>query len=271
MATVGAGLLVVAVVVSTSGEADDAPDGPDRSAAGVEAPGPTFALGDETYAYPTAAPGADGPLGTPASQRRGGTFAFLRTQPGGDAPVAWDPCRPIRVVVADAGAPAGVDTIVADALAEVEALTGIPIEVEDRTDEPPTEDRAPVQTERYGDRWAPLLVAWTDPEAVPALAGDTGGLGGATAVAPPGGGPTAYVTGQLLLDGPQLAASQAVDGGEQLRSVVLHEMGHVMGLAHVDDAGQLMYPEGGSSVVDYGSGDRAGLIELGRGPCVPDL
>ena len=45
--------------------------------------------------------------------------------------------------------------------------------------------------------------------------------------------------------------------------VVLHEWGHVMGLDHVDERGQLMH-EAGGGVTDLGPGDLEGLRRLGR-------
>jgi hypothetical protein len=44
-----------------------------------------------------------------------------------------------------------------------------------------------------------------------------------------------------------------------------------VGLAHVDDATQLMYPEARRQVSDFADGDLTGLAPLGSGPCVPQL
>jgi hypothetical protein len=272
LATLAAGAVVVAVVAT---RADDEPRQP-RSTTSVpaeEESDATFVLDGRSYSYPTPAPEADEPLGQPAPLHRGGSFAFARIQPGtDDDPVTWDPCRTIHVVVSDEAAPDRAEGIVEEALATLSEATGLHIEIEGTTTEPAAEARAPVQPDRYGDRWAPVLVAWTDPTVVPALDGDTGGLGGAVAVAPLGGGPAVYVTGQLLLDAPQMADALRTSSGRDLvRAVALHELGHLVGLAHVDDAGQLMYAEGQTGITTYGFGDRAGLVEVGRGPCVPDL
>jgi predicted Zn-dependent protease len=50
-------------------------------------------------------------------------------------------------------------------------------------------------------------------------------------------------------------------------SVVLHELGHALGLAHVNDASEVMYPEAQIKVTDLGAGDRRGLAALGSGTC----
>jgi hypothetical protein len=45
---------------------------------------------------------------------------------------------------------------------------------------------------------------------------------------------------------------------------MVHELGHVAGLDHVQDRGQVMYPSISSQSPDgYGAGDRSGLAELG--------
>ena len=80
------------------------------------------------------------------------------------------------------------------------------------------------------------------------------------------------MTGQVMLDAPQLAESATHPGGDVIaRSIVLHEVGHLVGLQHVEDATQLMFPEAQEGVTDLGAGDLTGLAELGRGACVPEL
>ena len=51
--------------------------------------------------------------------------------------------------------------------------------------------------------------------------------------------------------------------------VILHELGHLMGLGHVKTVGELMHPSGGGTV-DLGPGDLEGLRQLGAsGGCLP--
>ena len=60
------------------------------------------------------------------------------------------------------------------------------------------------------------------------------------------------------------------DGVATARAILLHELGHVLGLAHVSDPTQLMYPQQ-SDVDDFAAGDLAGLVRLASGECVPSL
>jgi hypothetical protein len=140
--------------------------------------------------------------------------------------------------------------------------------VDGRTDEQPGRDRPLRDPQRYGRGWSPVLVAWTTPEQVPGLAGRVAGLGGSSRVVDDLSGRSTYVTGTVSLDAPALAATLARPGGAALvRAVVLHELGHVVGLAHVDDARELMYRDNVGQT-SFGSGDLAGLAALGRGRCV---
>ena len=81
-----------------------------------------------------------------------------------------------------------------------------------------------------------------------------------------------YVTGTVSLDAGRMPEILAIrDGEETARAIVLHELGHLVGLTHVDDPDQLMYPEARGEVADFAAGDLTGLAALGRGACVPEL
>ncbi|GAA4039857.1 hypothetical protein GCM10023063_26570 [Arthrobacter methylotrophus] len=79
-----------------------------------------------------------------------------------------------------------------------------------------------------------------------------------------------YVSGQVELNGPVLQRMSAELGTEQVRAVIEHEVGHVVGLDHVNDPSHVMNPSETPGVVSFGAGDLTGLSLLGQGKCRPD-
>lgn len=206
----------------------------------------------------------------PPAPEGSGSYEFLRTQRGTAEPVTYDPCRPIRWVLNPRTAPPGADRLVADAVTRMSQLSGLVFEVEGITDEIPLEDRAPFQRSRYGDRWAPVLLAWSDPAELPVLEGRVAGIGGSTSVLN-GDGREVFVSGLVVLDGPQFGSIlDEDDGAARARAIIEHELGHLLGLAHVEDDAELMHP-GGTEITGPGTGDRMGLYLLGSGRCVDRL
>ena len=215
---------------------------------------------------------SDHPLGVPAPLlATSSSFRYMAQQTDGAAPVAYDPCRPIHYVIRQQGEPAGADRIVADAVLRVSQATGLHFVYDGPTSEAPSRQRALYQPKAYGDRWAPVLISWVTPNENPDFAADVTGEGGSTHIGFPNR-PSAYVTGAVELDSAQIATIlQRHDGHQVVRGIVLHELGHLVGLGHVTDATQLMYPEGQPGVTDFAMGDLAGLAALGRGTCRPEL
>lgn len=216
-------------------------------------------------AVPRPAP-ADGRLLPAVPVTTSGKHAFLHTTDDG-TPVGYDPCRPVRYVVRPAGMPAEGQVLLDDAIAAVSAASGIAFEAAGSTDEPPAADRPLIQPERYGDGWAPVLVAWADETEVPELAGQVAGVGGSAAVPGADGRGSWLAAGRLVLDAPDLTAMMARgDGYAQARAIVVHELAHVLGLDHVDDPDELMNPVT-SIRTDLGPGDRQGLALVGQVAC----
>jgi hypothetical protein len=225
---------------------------PDRPAPGVEA--------------------APTPRGVPLPPPpEGGTHTFVSFQTDGVTPVAYDPCRPVHYVIRPDGAPQGGEELVREAIARISQVTGLQFVYRGPTDEAPAPERELFQPDRYGRRWAPVLIAWETEEANPALVGDIVGEAGSVP-ASLGDGPRVFLSGSVSLDAPRFAEIlRGRDGRSVARSIVLHELGHLMGLGHVDDEQQLMFPEARREVSDFAAGDLTGLAVLGAGVCVPEL
>jgi hypothetical protein len=176
-------------------------------------------------------------------------------------PARWDPCVPVRYVVNPGWMPQRGREDLAEALRRISAVSGLRFVDDGDTDELPQRDRPAYQPERYGERWAPLLVAWVPPSATDLGLGDgVQGLASTVAVPTPEGG--ALVTAQVVLDADRRLAS-GFGAGATEGEVLLHELAHAIGLGHVDDPTQVMYYRTTNSESEFGAGDRAGLQALG--------
>lgn len=194
-----------------------------------------------------------------------GSYAFLDTHH--DTPVTWSPCRPIHVVVDTAQAPDDFVDWVSHVLAEASELSGLTFVLDGPTTERVSFEREAYQPDRYGGQWAPVIVGFADESEIPELAGRTAGLGGASALEVSGN--VGYVTGAVAIDTTMLAYPRYA-GEPAYVQVLRHEVGHLLGLDHVDDTAALMHPHD-SSQTTWGPGDRAGLAVLGSGECQPTL
>jgi hypothetical protein len=210
------------------------------------------------------------PLGLPALAPVGaGGYAFLKSDSSG-RPITWDPCRPVHYVVRPAGAPAGGDALLSWAFGQISQATGLTFVADGPTDEAPSSIRPSFLPQRYGDRWAPVLVAWSTPAEWPPLSDGVLGRAGPLSFGIRGKDNERYVSGLAVFNGPEIGAQLRTGDDNRARAVLLHELGHLVGLAHVDDPLQVMYSTNTYPLASYRSGDRRGLELLGSGRCFTD-
>ena len=192
------------------------------------------------------------------SGKDSGSYAFVATTTDGD-PVGWNHCEPIRYVVNPAGAPDQWEDIIRGGVAEVTEASGFEFQYDGTST-----DRSFTAREADADDPPPVLIAWADSEEVPDLAGSTAGIGGSSPARLHGR--IQYVTGMVVLDTDAYdrMEQQGDDRSEEL--ILAHELGHVLGLDHVDDVGELMNAEYVGQD-GFGPGDRDGLERLHDLPC----
>jgi hypothetical protein len=177
-------------------------------------------------------------------------------------PARWDACSAIHYVVQTRWMPPGGRADLAASLGRLAKASGLVFTDDGDTDELPSAGRAAYQPERYGKRWAPLLIGWLPPASTDLGLGH--GIAGVTvAVALPGPKGGSIVTGQVALDADHRLPAGFGPGATE-GEVLLHELAHAVGLGHVLDPTQVMYPQTTNSESQYGAGDRAGLAALGR-------
>lgn len=202
-------------------------------------------------------------IAAPIAPVGSGGFTFMADNHRG--PAAYDPCRPLHLVVNHELAPPGADDLLEAAIAQLAPVTGLQLVVDGTTDETAAENRPSVDRERYGNRWAPVLVAWTDERRDPRL-GEAVGIGGSQ-VLPDSTGRYWNITGMVHLNGPVIGEMLATAEGEQQAvAVVVHELVHVLGLGHADIDGQVMTVNGTGQTI-LGDGDLRGLASLADVPC----
>ena len=178
-------------------------------------------------------------------------YQFLATNHG--EPVRWNPCAPIHYVVNVEHAPEGSLQDVQEAIDRVSTATGVDFIYDGPTEEIPQRDRNPYLPDLYGDRWAPVVIAWATQSQtdIPFQKGDEYFAAVARPLGPPDGTPQ-FVSGWVVVNAADPNPTGWAYTGSQ-GPTVLHELGHIMGLDHVTSKAELMEPAGGS-MTDFGPG-----------------
>jgi hypothetical protein len=194
------------------------------------------------------------------SSDQGPAYAFLEKV--GDQPVTYSSCRPVQVAVYPAGGPPNAEQLVREAVERLRTATGLDIVVTGVFGGYAPNwnfEAAPVHPDD------PISVSWQDGNAIAELTDHIAGLGGSRVVTGPHG-TKRLGAGTIALSRDYYALlTQRRDHSEEL-AVLLHEFGHVFGLAHVDSPHELMY-HGNNELTSFGPGDLEGLRRLGQGPC----
>lgn len=197
----------------------------------------------------------------PAYAPAGNPSAWTRIAPG--YKVQFNPCAPVRWRFNPHGAPTGAKAEVKVAFKQLSAATGIRFVYAGKTKAIPgsTKHRWPGNTN--------MVVAWAKPSQTKwDLYGNVIGRGGqiSTARARTAKGKTAYqiTRSGLVLDNTFPAPAGFV-GPNARGSIIVHELGHVVGLGHANnDPNQQMYPSA-ENVWNgvYQAGDLNGMRHVG--------
>ncbi|HEY2803570.1 MAG TPA: hypothetical protein VGJ67_06590 [Actinomycetota bacterium] len=200
-----------------------------------------------------------------ASSARSGEFTFLERRADG-SPVRWDPCRPIHFETDLAGAPQNEFADVQEALRRVTVATHIRFVYDGPTNAMPAGvAHSHRVTTPPGENAPPVLIAWLDQEQWREVGGTDKQVALALPIRESDG--FYYDTGFVAVNGGQHLLS-GFGIGPTWGPVILHELGHIMGLGHVAATDELMNAQENPIVTDFGKGDLEGLKILGRhGTC----
>jgi len=209
---------------------------------------------------PTTAPSADERQAAAAPVEPAGPYAFLALDQG--RPVRYDPCKPIHYSVNLTEAPANAAADLQEAVRRVSEATGMTFVYDGTTNEVPTSHRDLHGANRLPSGWPPVVVAWARPSETDLFTPGSIGEGGSTWSGFPGH--EVYVTGLIVIDSSQNDKLAPGFGATSLGAVLMHELGHVVGLDHVTDQTQLMFANVTAKPAVYGTGDLAGLRLVGH-------
>lgn len=258
------------VLVETAAPVIGYEDGPaeDDEAAPAPAPAPTTpttARRRPTTSTTAPKPAATSAAGTQAASNESSTGAYALHRNTDGSVVRWNPCAPITWKANLTLAPEGALDEIETAVGRLAEATGMTFQYGGTTSVVPDEawlhGKSDLRT---------IVVAWAPKTATDLFADNADGEGGWYEQGNSKDGETwtwQIVRGYVLMDVAGTSEYAAGFGDGVTRGALLmHELAHSVGLSHVDDKSQLMYPTlSGTTAARYASGDLAGLAQVGTG------
>jgi hypothetical protein len=187
-----------------------------------------------------------------------GSWSFLDKNDDG-TPVGYDPCRTIHYVVHIGFGPLNAAEMAHEAVRTLSNATGLTFEFDGITDTVP-------QSDTLFDHDDPIWIGWaseSETDLYQTVGHDVVGVGGSTFRQLRSGGPKQYVSGYAIVK-PSSGLMPGFGPGRSEGNVLLHELGHLVGLDHVTNPEEIMHAGvGPQSPNSYGAGDLAGLWQLG--------
>jgi len=198
--------------------------------------------------------------GTTITSSTGASYAVAAVVAG--KPVRWNPCAAIHWRANVARGPVGGLDVLKAAVASVAYATGTTWVYDGQTTTTPTTAWLPTSPTVN----KPVLIGWTDGTASDLLRGQAASVLGMTRTTWFG---RVTATGTVAATRGAVVALDRTDrlplrGADSWSAVALHELGHVMGLAHPHDSGELMNAVLPANLTSLQTGDRTGLRLLGR-------
>jgi hypothetical protein len=200
-------------------------------------------------------------------------YAFMSQSHGDDLIARWNPCAgPLDYRVNLARAPKNSLAEVKTAFSRISAATGLTFRYAGTTDVIPQANKGYKGTYPAGTEF---VISWATPgrhsKWLPSGSRALGMGGGAwqTAFTVSGGRALKMVEGSVVLNATALKSMARGFGaapGGTTGAVLMHEIGHAIGLAHPeqDDRNQIMYHTITSKKAVWGAGDLTGLRRVGK-------
>lgn len=185
-------------------------------------------------------------------------YTILKTDRAGQ-PVGYNPCEPIEYVINPASAPSDYLTFVKPAVQAAQRASGLKFVYKGTT-------TATFEDRQHASTHEPVVISFPATLDTQQASSDAVGVGGSTAMTINGAVQPHYLTGAVALLSSWFNEQSALHHDVAEQAVLMHELGHVLGLGHVEDPRQIMYPAYHGQPT-YGLGDLSGLAVEGAGAC----